>query len=79
MPDTGEHVRPGTRYINKLSVAIEDCEGLIEALEDLRDRAIREYEPERCCPNCDFIAGRGEEWGPCPPLNAGCDAVGSHG
>jgi len=38
---------------------------LQDKLKRLRDKAIRKFEPERCCPHCSYIIDRGETLRPC--------------
>jgi len=61
----------GTDVVNRLEAALaRHCE-IVKGLEAARDRAIRRYEPGRCCPDCDYIGSRGAELLPCGHLRLG--------
>lgn len=51
----------------KMQTDLNELESRVSDVKDARKKAIRKYEPERCCPNCDFVAGRGESFRVCKP------------
>jgi hypothetical protein len=53
--------------VDRLEKALDKYETVAEKLREARERAIHKYEPERCCPNCDYIADRGEKHIACDP------------